>query len=70
LIEVKGLTRKYGEFVAVDNVSFSISRGEIVGLLGHNGAGKTTVMRMLTGYLEPSAGAAWIGGMEISEKTI
>ena len=68
MIEVQGLTRKYGEFVAVDNVSFSISRGEIVGLLGHNGAGKTTVMRMLTGYLEPSAGAAWIGGMEISEK--
>ncbi len=70
MIEVQGLTRKYGEFVAVDNVSFSISSGEIVGLLGHNGAGKTTVMRMLTGYLEPSAGAAWIGGMEISEKRL
>lgn len=70
MIEVQGLTRKYGEFVAVDNVSFSISRGEIVGLLGHNGAGKTTVMRMLTGYLEPSAGAAWIGGMEISDKRL
>ena len=68
MIEVQGLTRKYGEFVAVNNVSFSISSGEIVGLLGHNGAGKTTVMRMLTGYLEPSAGAAWVGGMEISEK--
>ncbi|MFQ5849327.1 MAG: ABC transporter ATP-binding protein [Candidatus Binatia bacterium] len=67
---MQGLTRKYGEFVAVDNVSFSISRGEIVGLLGHNGAGKTTVMRMLTGYLEPSAGAAWIGGMEISDKRL
>ena len=51
MIEVEGLTRKYGDLTAVDDVSFSIRKGEVVGLLGHNGAGKTTVMRMLTGYM-------------------
>lgn len=50
------LTRRYGDLIAVDDVSFGIGRGEVVGLLGHNGAGKTTIMKMMTGYLEPSAG--------------
>ncbi len=62
MIEAERLTRRYGEFLAVDGVSFSIGPGEIVGLLGHNGAGKTTIMKMLTGYLEPSAGAVRIDG--------
>ena len=66
MIEVKGLTRKYGDLVAVDGVSFSIGRGEVVGLLGHNGAGKTTIMRMLTGYIEPTAGSVVIDGMLLS----
>ena len=48
LLEVSDLSRSYGDFVAVDDVSFSIGTGEIVGLLGHNGAGKTTIMKMLT----------------------
>lgn len=56
MIKVENLTRTYGEVTAVDNVSFEISRGEIVGLLGHNGAGKTTIMKMLTGFLEPTGG--------------
>ena len=56
MIEVRSLTRRYGKTTAVDEVSFSIGKNEIVGLLGHNGAGKTTIMRMLSGYLEPSAG--------------
>ena len=56
MIEVKNLVRKYGEFAAVDDVSFEIANGEVVGLLGHNGAGKTTIMKMLTGFLEPSFG--------------
>ena len=55
MIEANQLTRRYGDFVAVDDVSFQIEPGEIVGLLGHNGAGKTTIMKMLTGYLEPSS---------------
>ncbi|MEM1229995.1 MAG: ABC transporter ATP-binding protein [Pseudomonadota bacterium] len=65
MIEVRELTRRYGDFVAVDGVSFEIADGDIVGLLGHNGAGKTTIMKMLTGYLEPSGGGAWIDGIEV-----
>ena len=53
MIEVQGLTRRYGDFTAVDDVSFSVGPGEIVGLLGPNGAGKTTTMRMITGFLPP-----------------
>lgn len=56
MISVTNLSRRYGTFTAVDQVSFQIGRGEIVSLLGHNGAGKSTIMKMLTGYLEPSGG--------------
>lgn len=66
MIEVKSLTRRYGRTTAVDDVSFQIGNNEIVGLLGHNGAGKTTIMRMLSGYLEPSAGSITINGMDLS----
>ncbi len=62
MIEVQHISRQYGDFLAVDDVSFSIERGEIVGLLGHNGAGKSTIMKMLTGYLEPSKGNIQIAG--------
>lgn len=65
MIRTHELTRHYGEFTAVDQVSFEIGKGEIVGLLGHNGAGKTTIMKMLTGYLEPSSGRIEIDGMDI-----
>ncbi len=65
MIEVQRLTRTYGDLRAVDDVSFDIGRSEIVGLLGHNGAGKTTVMKMLTGYLEPNAGDIRINGLDI-----
>ena len=57
MIHVKNLTRTYGSLRAVDDISFTITPGEIVGLLGHNGAGKTTIMKMLTGYLEPTSGS-------------
>lgn len=67
MIVAESLTRKYGDFVAVDNVSFKIEKGEVVGLLGHNGAGKTTIMKMLTGYLEPSAGKINIDGLDIGD---
>ena len=68
MIEVRELSRNYGELKAVQDVSFSIDHGEIVGLLGHNGAGKTTIMKMLTGYLEPSAGTIRIDGLDIAEQ--
>lgn len=69
MIEVESLTRSYGELLAVDGVSFSVKQGEIVGLLGHNGAGKSTVMKMLTGYLEPTAGTIRINGLEMGRDT-
>jgi ABC-2 type transport system ATP-binding protein len=59
------LIRHYGDFTAVDDVSFTVKQGEIVGLLGHNGAGKTTIMKMLTGYLEPSGGSVSIEGFDV-----
>jgi ABC-2 type transport system ATP-binding protein len=65
MIEVENLARRYGDFQAVADVSFAIAPGEVVGLLGHNGAGKTTIMKMLTGYLEPSAGHARIDGLDV-----
>ena len=65
MIEAKALSRSYGDFRAVSEVSFAIGKGEVVGLLGHNGAGKTTIMKMLTGYLEPSAGSAHVAGIEV-----
>lgn len=66
MISVKNLSRNYGDLIAVDQVSFAIGKGEIVGLLGHNGAGKTTIMKMLCGYLEPTGGSIEIGGLDIS----
>jgi ABC-2 type transport system ATP-binding protein len=65
MIRVDNLIRTYGDLTAVDKVSFEINQGEIVGLLGHNGAGKTTIMKMLTGYLEPSAGSIEIDSLDI-----
>lgn len=65
MLEVSQLTRRYGQFTAVHNVSFSIRHSEIVGLLGHNGAGKTTIMKMLSGYMEPDAGRIEIHGQDI-----
>lgn len=64
-IEARGLTRRFGDFTAVDRVSFSIARGEIFGFIGSNGCGKTTTMKMLTGLLPPSAGQAWLFGRPI-----
>jgi len=69
MIEVQSLSRAYGDFLAVDDVSFNIPAGEIVGLLGHNGAGKTTIMKMLSGYLEPSAGQVTVDGLDLEQDT-
>jgi ABC-2 type transport system ATP-binding protein len=65
MIEVQNLTKRYPTQLAVSDVTFSVREGEIVGFLGPNGAGKTTTMRVLTGFLPPSAGAARVGGFDI-----
>ena len=65
LIQIDGLTKRFGTFTAVDNVSFSVGRGEVVGFLGPNGAGKSTTMRMLAGFMIPTAGSARILGHDV-----
>jgi len=68
-VQATQLTRKFGDFIAVDQISFDIPKGEIFGLLGPNGAGKTTTIRMLCGILTPSSGAASILGFDVSKQT-
>lgn len=65
MIEVTGLTKKYGDRIAVDNISFSVKRGEILGFLGQNGAGKTTTMKILTCFMPATSGTAKIGGYDV-----
>ena len=67
MISVSNLSRSYGSTLAVDNVSFEITNGEVVGLLGHNGAGKTTIMKMITGFIEPSSGSVEVDGLVLGE---
>jgi ABC-2 type transport system ATP-binding protein len=66
-IEVRDLSRRFGEFVAVDRVSFDVRQGEIFGFLGSNGAGKSTTIRMLCGLLRPTSGTAIVGGVDVSQ---
>ncbi|HVF59089.1 MAG TPA: ATP-binding cassette domain-containing protein [Thermoanaerobaculia bacterium] len=68
MIEAVDLSRKYGDFTAVDGVSFAVHEGEIVGMLGPNGAGKTTTLRMITGFLPPSSGRVTVAGVDLVEK--
>ncbi len=67
-IEARGLTRRFGDFTAVDDLSFEVPAGEIFGFLGPNGAGKTTAIRMLTGLLPPTEGTARIAGHEVTDE--
>lgn len=69
MIQANNLRRCYGNLTAVADVSFNIAPGEVVGLLGHNGAGKTTIMKMLTGYLEPTAGTVRVENLEMGRDT-
>ena len=70
MIEVAGVTKRYGPKTAVRNISFEVDRGEIVGFLGPNGAGKTTTMRILTGFLPPTSGTARIGGLDVRQSPV
>jgi ABC-2 type transport system ATP-binding protein len=70
VIEVQHLTKRYGPVTAVDDLSFTVKRGEILGFLGPNGAGKTTTMRVLTGYMPPSDGKAIVAGYDIFEQPL
>lgn len=67
MLNVRNLTRSYGSFIAVDDVSFSIKKGEIIGLLGHNGAGKTTIMKIVSGYLEADEGEVSLDGISLGK---
>jgi ABC-2 type transport system ATP-binding protein len=66
MIEVKGLVKTYGAIRAVDGVSFTVQRGDILGFLGPNGAGKSTTMKMITGFLRPDAGTAKVDGVDVT----
>ena len=70
MIEVKNVTKKYGNFVAVDNISFTVKDGEVVGFLGPNGAGKSTTMNMITGFIEPTDGSIIVNGFDVQKKEI
>jgi ABC-2 type transport system ATP-binding protein len=70
LIEIEGLTKRFGAFTAVNDVSFSVSRGEVLGFLGPNGAGKSTTMRMLAGFMTPTNGTARICGHDVQTDSV
>jgi ABC-2 type transport system ATP-binding protein len=70
MVEIKNLTKRFGAFKAVDNVSFTVDKGEVLGFLGPNGAGKSTTMKMATGFLSPDGGSVTIGGNDISTHPI
>jgi ABC-2 type transport system ATP-binding protein len=70
MIEARGLCKYYGPFVAIKDISFSIPRGQVVAFLGPNGAGKTTAMKILSGFLAPSAGTAAIAGLDVGQNRL
>lgn len=69
MVEARSLTKSYGNFVAIENVSFEVKKGDILGFLGPNGAGKTTTMRLITGFLPPTAGTALVAGCDLVDKS-
>src|SRR5438270_12934701 len=70
MIDVENLRKQFGSTVAVDDVSFHVKRGEIIGLLGPNGSGKTTIMRILTGFFPPTDGRALIDGQDVATHSL
>lgn len=69
VIQTSKLTKRFGDFIAVDEITFQVNKGEIFGFLGANGAGKTTAMRMLTGLSKPSSGSATVAGFDVYKQT-
>jgi ABC-2 type transport system ATP-binding protein len=67
MIAIRGLTKRFGAFTAVDNVTFSVEKGEVLGFLGPNGAGKSTTMKMVTGFLTPTAGEVHVAGKSVAD---
>jgi len=70
LIEIENLSKRFGDLVAVDDVSFSVSRGEVLGFLGPNGAGKSTTMKMVAGFMTPTSGTARICGHDVQDDSV
>ena len=70
MIEARGLSKFYGDFAAIRDVSFSVPAGQVAAFLGPNGAGKSTTLKLLTGYLSPTSGSARIAGLNMAENRI
>ena len=70
MIETDRLTKRYGHLLAVDELSFTVSQGEVLGFLGPNGAGKSTTMKMLSGFLSPTSGSARICGFDVESRPV
>ena len=69
MIKLTNLTKKYGDFTAVDGIDLEVPRGELFGFLGPNGAGKTTTLRMIAGILRPTGGTVEIGGIDVGDRS-
>ena len=70
MIEITNLSKRFGELTAVDDMSFEVSRGDVLGFLGPNGAGKSTTMKMITGFISPDAGSVVVGGQDIFQHPV
>src|SRR5687767_9347379 len=70
MVEVKELTKYYGDYAAIEGVTFSVNKGEILGFLGPNAAGKTTTMRVITGFMPPTSGTATVAGLDIVKDSV
>ena len=70
MIEVRNLTKAYGDRLAVENISFTVNRGEILGFLGQNGAGKTTTMKILTGFMAATSGSVSVAGFDVFDNPL
>ena len=70
MLEIRGLTKRFGPLTAVNDISFSVGRGDVLGFLGPNGAGKSTTMKVVTGFLPPTSGTAIVSGFDVTTSAI